>query len=198
LDIQGSLQKRQSAGHLAILRFIELRVVAKISLMQAGSRAVPFRNLKLTQPHESAYASVASEDVKMDLLTAINAAADNLISNNRQPIRSAVVVYLGLCTLKQFSDKKNQREGRSLCIKLLGDYKPEHQGQHSVNCSYFVKDGDDSYIDHGEGIGKAARVYLPQIRSRRKQALIFLAVGAFHSEGVPLPGDDSWLRDYRF
>jgi hypothetical protein len=191
------VKKTNITGHFAILIFMKIRAVIKISTASAGA-VMPFPKASLPPPHVPEYAAVMTEAQAFALGTAVNRLGDQFNLSNRYPVRAAAVVYLGLCRLKYFSDTKQQDAGSTICRTLLTEYNPTNWGEKTVNCSFFTKDSTQKFTDHEVGIDRAGGIYLPRVKSRKKRCLVLLALGAQHTDQIPLPPSDDWISTTYF
>jgi hypothetical protein len=159
---------------------------------------MPFPNVNRAPTNSNSCRS-ESEAERDELLARVAAHAAKFEIDSKVPLRAAVVAYLGLLRLKQANEAGADaiRQTREKCRELMRTLKPE-TGTKSINCSWFSGDKVSGFLDHTKINSNAMGIYLPGIRSKKKQALVLLALGAEHDESVPVPDSDEWIKGYTF
>ncbi|WP_299949652.1 hypothetical protein [Hyphomonas sp. BRH_c22] len=122
------------------------------------------------------------------------------------PLKSAAIVYVGLCYLKELHHEGRIEDGRKQCQTIIDLLKPEEGGK-GINCSYFWSDKPDPR-DHGFAIERAMNLFLPLQTSVKKRCAVLLSLGSReaknfmfpgHSESTgkyDLPQDDKWVSQF--
>lgn len=159
---------------------------------------MPFPNVNRAPTNTNA-CRTENEAGRDQLFARIAAIAPSFQLENRVPLRAAAVGYLGLLRLKQANEQGGEaiRQMRVKCAELMRTMQPE-TGTRSINCSWFSGDKETGFLDHTYINSTAMGIYLPGIRSKKKQALVLLTLGAEHDDNVPVPDDDSWIKGYGF
>ena len=159
---------------------------------------MPFPNVNRAPTNANA-CRTENEPEREQLFARIAALAPRFKLENKVPLRAAAVGYLGLLRLKQANDQGGDAINgmRKKCADLMRSLQPE-TGTRSINCSWFSGDNKTGFLDHTYINATAMGIYLPGIRSKKKQALVLLALGAEHDDSVPVPADDSWIKGYEF
>lgn len=130
------------------------------------------------------------------------------------PARSASVIYLGLCYLRELYLAKKFSEATELCQRTYDKLLPETGGGKGINCSYFktaetIKADTGGFQDHSVAIMGAMDLFLSTQTSTKKRCAVLLSIGTRHADqfrnigrkpnkDAPyvLPVDDSWIPDF--